>query len=211
MSRELKQTELLGASDNGRGHKDIVKLLLNHPRSQTTIDMNAKGSFGFTALMTACSIGSKDIVKSLLDHPNGQKIDINAKANNGITALMRACYSGQKDVVKILLDHPNFDINAKAGLWFRNQTTLMIACQQRWKDIVQLILDHPRSQNIEINAKDEHGFTGRMLANFEGHTAVVKLLQDHLGKAKNFLPNENEEKKTKAELRTNIFQNVDNS
>ena len=60
-----------------RGHVDIVKILLGHPRSQN-IDINEKDSRGITAFMLACRNRHKDIVKLLLNHPS-QTIDINAK------------------------------------------------------------------------------------------------------------------------------------
>ena len=47
------------------GHKDIVRLLLDH---LDIIDLNAKDCTGMTALMQACFNGHKDVVKLFLDH-----------------------------------------------------------------------------------------------------------------------------------------------
>ena len=53
------------ACDNG--HKDVVKLILDHPRCQN-IRINAKDQQGNTALMLANSRGHNDVVKLLQDH-----------------------------------------------------------------------------------------------------------------------------------------------
>ena len=110
-------TAFMGAC--GHGHKDVVKLLLNHKRCEN-IDVNAKTVYGETSLHWACSRnGDKDIVKLLLEHPRSENININARNNFGWTPFMVACGHGHKDVVKLLLDHPrsvNIDINAKNNL-----------------------------------------------------------------------------------------------
>ena len=51
------------------GHKDVVKLLLEHPDK---IELNAR-NFGMTALKFASGLLSKDIYQLLLDDPNIQK------------------------------------------------------------------------------------------------------------------------------------------
>ena len=50
------------------GHKNIVKLLLEHPFSRNQIDVNAKVRFGMTALEWAIENGHEDIVELLLQH-----------------------------------------------------------------------------------------------------------------------------------------------
>ena len=50
----------------------------------------------------------------------------------------------------------------------------MLACQIGHKDVVQLLLD--QSERIELNARDNAGWTALMLACFFGRKNVVKLL-----------------------------------
>ena len=45
------------------------------------------------------------------------------------------------------------------------------------KYVVQLLLDH--SERIELNARDNFGWTGFMEACYNGHKDVVQLLLDH--------------------------------
>ena len=49
------------------GHKDVVKILLDHPRNQN-IEINAKDQLGKTALMHARFFGHTDVVKLLQNH-----------------------------------------------------------------------------------------------------------------------------------------------
>ena len=51
------------------------------------------------------------------------------------------------------------------------------ACQNGRKDVVQLLLD--LSIKIELNERDEHGWTVLMSACKKGYKDVVKLLLDH--------------------------------
>ena len=47
-----------------RGHKDVVKLLLD---SSERIELNARNNDGKTAFMLACQYGGKDVVKLMLE------------------------------------------------------------------------------------------------------------------------------------------------
>ena len=49
-----------------------------------------------------------------------------------------------------------------------------MACQRGHKDVVQLLLDH--SERIELNARDNSGWTAFLKACYFGHKDVVKLL-----------------------------------
>ena len=67
MSDSYGQTALMMACSNGQ--KDVVKLLLNHPK----IDLNARTNDGSTAHIIACGNGQKDIAELLFDHPNRKR------------------------------------------------------------------------------------------------------------------------------------------
>ena len=83
----------------------------------------------------------------------------------------------------------------------------MFACRFGRKDVVQLMLNHPRSQNIEINVKDNKGNTALMLAKSQGYTSVAKLLQNQLIKANNFVSNKNGAKRRRLNFEP-IFSNM---
>ena len=133
---ENESTALMWACWNG--HKDVVKLLLDHSER---IDLNARNNNGETAFIFACYNGHKDVVKLLLDH--SERIELNAKDDNGDTAFIWACSNGQKDVVKLLLDHyeridlntRDDDLNGESHAY----TALMIAHRKGHQDIVQMV------------------------------------------------------------------------
>ncbi|MBN1798973.1 MAG: ankyrin repeat domain-containing protein [Spirochaetales bacterium] len=63
------------------GHKKIIDLLILRG-----VNVNARGSFGETALMMAAYWGHKEIVQLLLH----KRADVNIRDNGGTTALMMA-------------------------------------------------------------------------------------------------------------------------
>ncbi len=87
------QKELVQFTTHLRGHKDIVKMLLNKGANVNTQDGN-----GYTALIWAAAVGSKDIVEMLIN----AGVDVNAKDNNGKTALMYAADYGDKEIIELL-------------------------------------------------------------------------------------------------------------
>ena len=118
------------------GHKDVVKLLLDHSKR---IELNSKNKFGKTAFTLACKNGHKSVVKLLLDHTE-RNIDLNARCISGMTALMYACSHGHKDVVQLLLDHPErIELNARDD---GGTTAFTWACKNGHKDVVKLLLKH---------------------------------------------------------------------
>ena len=128
------------------GHKDIVQLLLEHPKTRSNIDINAKDCYGRTACMLACSNGNADVVEYLLGLST---IDLNDRDNYGMTALMLACSHGRADVVKILLRRlgRHNDLNVRDD---RGWTAFTMACVYGDKDIVQMVFRHPQVTDVII-------------------------------------------------------------
>ena len=79
------------------GHEAGARFLLN--RSEA--DVNARDSWGTTALHWAANGGSESIVKLLL---STQKVDVEAQDKFCVTPFMGAAAEGHTEVVKILLD-----------------------------------------------------------------------------------------------------------
>ena len=182
----------------GAGQTDSVRLLLDRGANINVID-----SAGNTALMLAAVADHKDVVQLLLD----KGADVNPKDKGGGTALMGASVGAGADVVKLLLDK-GADINAKSGLGrtaldlareYGNAAIvqqlqqagatdsasdknapldatgqLMSAAQSGDLETIKLLLKN----GVEINAKDNAGYTALTWAAVEGQTNVVKLLLD---------------------------------
>ena len=135
-----------------RGHKDIVKLLLQH--SGLTINLNAKGNCGETAFMLACQRGRKDVVQLLLKYSGSDielNLSLNGKDHHGWTAFIMACMHGHKDV-KLLLDYPDRNIELKTKD-IGGKTPFMFACRNGHKGVVQLLLEH--SKGVDPNISEE--------------------------------------------------------
>ena len=81
-----------------RGHVDVVRLLVNNPKTE----VNAADRYGETALIYAAWRGRLGVVRVLLEHP---KVDLNnTKFGWEDTALMRAAENGHFEVVRLLVE-----------------------------------------------------------------------------------------------------------
>ena len=85
-----------------KGHKDVVKILLDNSRAN--IDFDARDNIGSTAFMWACKKGHKDVVKLILDQSGGN-IDFNARNDWRWTAFLQACIHFKTEIVQLLLNY----------------------------------------------------------------------------------------------------------
>ena len=188
-------TPIMMACNNG--HKDVVKLLLDHPDPK--IDLNARDYHGQTAYMAACYNGHKDVVELLLEHAD--RIELNVTDFEGNTAFMLACRKEHTELVKLLFDKvmlgldiivPDFELfqpgsgvypsqvreqHRRYQNWMKIKngwTPLMVACHFGREDIVKWILVNRKE--VDLNAQDNFGRTAFMLACSNGHKDVVQLL-----------------------------------
>jgi ankyrin repeat protein len=95
--------KLLSAVKNGE-----VKLL--NKIIDQGCDLNAKGSYGITALIWAAEKGHYDITKILLE--NGARV--NDTSDNGVTPLINAAFKGSYKIVELLISH-GADVTITAG------------------------------------------------------------------------------------------------
>ena len=91
------KTTLHIASENG--HKEIVKLFLNHPK---VTDMNIRDKNGQTPMHLAAQEGHIEVLDLLLNHNMVYK---NPMDNEGKTPMHVAAYEGHADVIEKLLAH----------------------------------------------------------------------------------------------------------
>lgn len=83
------------------GLSSIIQLLLAPSDDNSSIDVNSKDSFGWTALHRAAENGYHDTVEVLL----GRGCSVNAPATFGGTALHRAAKNGHTEIARLLLDN----------------------------------------------------------------------------------------------------------
>ena len=137
----------------------LAQQLLN----DKSIDINAKGEFGNTALSLASSLGEKEIVKLLLDHG----ANINIKDKDSETALQAASAHGHKEIVELLLDY-GADVNIQTD---NGETALMFGVRNSNKEVVELLLDRGANINIK-NIWNNSALT------YVSDVEVLKLLLD---------------------------------
>ncbi|ORX78041.1 ankyrin, partial [Anaeromyces robustus] len=114
-------------------HKEIVKLLLNHPRIDVNVKDNTRGA---TALSYAVMDNQPEIVKILCEKRNakGQRIvDVNTKGNGDTTPLILAVNYGFTKFVRIFVVN-GADINAKDE---EGGTPIQFATMEGHKDIIK--------------------------------------------------------------------------
>jgi len=105
------------------------------------IDVNAKNTWGNTALLLASMSGQTEPVAMLLTYG----ADVNMKDINGYTALMWASMQGHTNLVAMLLEQPGIDVNAENddGL-----TALHYASDNGHTQIIKLFKQHIVAQTL---------------------------------------------------------------
>ena len=159
-----------------RGYTEVVKLLLEHPETQS-IDWNEKANVSFcnhpmkiqaTAFWMACNHGRTEIVKLLLEYKEAKNISFNEEVF-GENEFFRACKNDHEDVVKLLLEHPKCTGINTNGIDWTGTTPFCFAIAMGgdhpipfmsppWflKDhpnyeIIKLLMDHSTSKDIDLN------------------------------------------------------------
>ena len=156
---------------SSRGYRDIVRSLLSK-----SCDVNRKGSGGNTALARACDQGNQAMVALLLSHP---EVDVNTVGEDELTPLLCAARGGKKAIVELLLARKELQVNhrgSKDQPDIRGKSALIWAGEEGHRDIVQLLVGHPE---VEINMKDEDGYTGLIWAADNGHLDAVTEFLKH--------------------------------
>jgi ankyrin repeat protein len=133
-------------------------------------DINARDAFyGSTALMFAAGQGATKIVKALLE----KGAEVNATNNKGYTALDAAEEEFRKDVIALLkkAGAKNSERQDTASAAEKEDDLRLAARDGNTEKIHGLL-----AQGVNIDGKDESGWTALREAVFQENVAVVKLL-----------------------------------
>ena len=152
------------------------------------VDINARNSGGYTALMAAAKNGQTEIVTKLLE----QKANLDVQGYNGLTALMLAAENNQLSIVKALLAKnadPNLQDNsgwtALMKAVYRGNTDCVMALADRSRQevnrglLVAALMDHKDTakalldRGAEIDTRADDGRTPLMLAASKGFADLV--------------------------------------
>ena len=150
-----------------KGHKDVVKLLLERSsilqEIAKVINDTIGGSRGIfvenTALHCAFAYGHTKIIRLLLKYSLSLGLNVNAPNSMGNSPLDMALGCGDEETLKYLFGHPQIDIdfNAKSGQG--DDTLFHSACQMAKVTSVEMVLNHPRSNLIDLNIENKWGYT----------------------------------------------------
>ncbi len=122
---------------SGRGHSDVVKLLLD-----SGAQVNLQDIDGWSSLRVASENGHSYVVKLLLD----SGAQVNLRDREGSSSLMLASENGYSDVVKLLLDN-----DAQVNLWNKNgDSALDLACEP---EIIDLLVG--RREEMKMDSMGE--------------------------------------------------------
>jgi ankyrin repeat protein len=185
-----------------QGHADVLSLLLEAnaaPSSTTTTD-------GRTPVWIAAAKGHADVLALLLDANADPSA---AKADNGATPVYMAAQKGRADVLKLLLEAkadpcaantvdgqtPAFtaaeqghvdvlalllkaNADPSAATIDDGQTPAITAARKGHLNVLTMLLDARADPAVETT--NPSGITALMVAQQQGHTAIVSFLTEHL-------------------------------
>jgi len=159
--------ELWSAVENDE--LSTLKNLVQHWSGNVAV-LNWKNQDGWTPLIKAASKENLDAMKLLAETPG---VDLNAKTTRQETALMWAAFNGRNVALQFLLSLPGIDVNTRDGT---GGTALHAAAAGGNNQALTSLLSSSSSatQNIDINAKTNHGHTAFMLAAYMGHVDLVQ-------------------------------------
>ncbi|MBV6494884.1 MAG: hypothetical protein LDLANPLL_02921 [Turneriella sp.] len=125
-------------------------------------DLKRKNNFGYTPLILASARGHVEMVRRLIN----AGVDVNATADNGGTAAYWAAIKDYDEVVRILV--------AAGAIDPKNNKELVLAA--RTNDVARA--ERALEANINIDLKNEDGYTALMYAVNSGAIDVAKFLLD---------------------------------
>ena len=142
-----------------RGHRDVVRLLIDHGANIESQDKN-----GYTALHVAVLAGKTDLVALLLT----ADAHVDSRSKRGATPLQLAAERGSVDSSSLLLQYgARVDTRDLHGF-----TALHIAASNGQADVVDFLLAH----GADINSRTESGDTPLHWAAYNGKIDAATLL-----------------------------------
>lgn len=152
-------TELLHIACSA-GHKDIVKLFLDHG-----VAIEARHGDG-TPLISACWSEQVDVVKLLI--AEGAKISV--KDDDGYSPLFIASLFGNEEIAKLLIEQDNSNINHTENL--TDRTALHQATIRGYESIATMLMN----KSAKVDLRDSEGCTALHLAISENYPKLVNQL-----------------------------------
>ena len=148
---------------SGRGHKEVVRLLVRKGCNMRTLDEQRNN------ILHIASIGGHvDMVKYILSQ---NIVDIDSTASIGRTPVMIAAAMGHREVVELLVSK---GCNVKTTDQHQNNI-LHVACIGGFVDVVRYILSQ---RIVDVESRGFGGKTCLLLGAEVGQEEVVKFLRN---------------------------------
>ncbi len=136
---------------------EMVRLLI-----ELDTDVNFQNLYGLTPLMIASRYSDIEVIDFLI---TSGAIDVTN--NFGTTAFTLTIIEDRLDVARLLIDRNDITI-------YQSKTTeLMLSARHNKLEAVKFLIDE---LNIDVNARNQDGWTAYMIATFEGHLKVTEFL-----------------------------------
>ncbi len=138
------------------------------------VDLNAKDSFGNTALIYAAAGGHLALARWLVE--NGAQA--NVRNQIGVTALQRALMQGHREMVSLLkkygAEERSQTISRGTGLTYAPGSLLQAVREGNLNGLKQSL-----ARGADVNSRNTEGWTPLMIAVHLGHQEIVRALLQH--------------------------------
>ena len=131
-------------------------------------DINITNAKAYTPFILAAYYGQSQALETLLNL-NAMPCAVDKKGSN---AFMGVAFKGHLQVAKWLLENTACNVNHQN---YAGQTALMMASLFGREDMIRLLLKHGANPNL----KDRQGNTSIKLAQAQGLSRVVEIIQFH--------------------------------
>jgi ankyrin repeat protein len=131
-------------------------------------DVNIKNVKSYTPFILAAYYAQMPALETLLE----AGADPCAVDNKGSNAFMGVAFKGHQQIAKWLLENTQCDVNHQN---YAGQTSLMMASLFGREDMIKLLLE----QGADRHLKDKQGNTSVKLAQTQGLSRVVEIIQFH--------------------------------
>ena len=155
------------------GYPKILETLL-----QKYPEMNKKEYSGMAGIHLAIKNGHSFIVEMIIQKSDDPNIPLNLKDSFGCTPLLHAFQNGNFDIAEMFLQKGIEDnIEDNIGL-FSNflKNAFYEAFKKGYIKLAELLVQNSNKLDIDLNVKDEYGWTAFNWACINGHSDVANIL-----------------------------------
>ena len=163
-----------------KGENEVVKMIFEHPKSET-IDLEiydtVERSTALHSLMIYCN--KSDTLQLIFDKISRREINFNKQNTYGNTIVHYACLRDTSEALKLILDHRSSKSIDLSIVNDRGRTALHCLCKSGLTNGVKMLLKHPSSRTINMDIKDECGESALDIAHEKGLTNIIELLNEY--------------------------------